>query len=116
MSVIRKIPSVPKKHILLVRAIPLFPVFEEIQMSNFIKLPNGDAVSNAVIKSVRYVKDRGVVCSDAQLRMVVWIEEKDVEKGHRIRDFLIKFVQDPRGITQPDWSFLNEQKSSVAKS
>lgn len=85
-------------------------------MSTFIKLPNGDAVSNAVIKSVRYVNERGVSCSDAQRRMVVWIEERDVEKGHRVRDILIKFVQEPRGIPQPDWSFLNEKKSSVAKS
>lgn len=85
-------------------------------MSTFITLPNGDAVSNAVIKSVRYVNERGVSCSDAQRRMVVWIEEKDVEKGHRIRDLLIKFVQDPRGIPQPDWSFVNEKNGPVAKS
>lgn len=75
-------------------------------MSTFILLPNGDAISNAVIKSVRYVKDRGVSCSDAQRRLVVWIEVTDAEKGHRVRDILIRFVQDPRGIPQPDWSFL----------
>ena len=85
-------------------------------MSTFITLPNGDAVSNAVIKSVRYVNERGVSCSDAQRRIVVWVEVTDVEKGHRVRDILINFVQEPRGIPQPDWSFLNEQKSSVAKS
>lgn len=85
-------------------------------MSTFITLPNGDAVSNAVIKSVRYVNERGVVCSDAQRRMVVWIEEKDVEKGHRIRDILINFVQEPRGIPQPNWSFLKEKKSSSTES
>lgn len=85
-------------------------------MSTFITLPNGDAISNAVIKSVRYVNERGVACSDAQRRIVVWIEEKDVEKGHRIRDILIDFAQDPRGIPQPDWSLLNEKKSADAKS
>ena len=85
-------------------------------MSTFITLPNGDAVSNAVIKSVRYVNERGVSCSDAQRRIVVWVEVTDVEKGHRVRDILINFVQEPRGIPQPDWSFLNEQKSSDAKS
>lgn len=85
-------------------------------MSTFITLPNGDAVSNAVIKSVRCSDGRGVACSDAQQRLVVWIAVADVEKGHRVRDILIKFVQDPRGIPQPDWSFLNEKKSSVAKS
>ena len=78
-------------------------------MSSFITLPNGDAVSNAVIKSVRYVKDRGVVCSDAQRRLVVWIEVSDEVKAHRVRDFLIDFAQDPRGIPQPDWSFLDDE-------
>lgn len=83
-------------------------------MSNFILLPNGDGISNAVIKSVRYVKDRGVSCSDAQRRLVVWVEVTDVEKGHRVRGILIKFVQDPRGIPQPDWSFLNEKGAASA--
>ena len=52
-------------------------------MNTFILLPSGDAVSNAVIKSVRYVPGRGVSCSDAQRRLVVWIEVADVEKGHQ---------------------------------
>jgi len=54
------------------------------------------------------VKDRGVVCSDAQRRLVVWIEVDDEVKAHRVRDFLIDFAQDPRGIPQPDWSFLDD--------
>ena len=85
-------------------------------MSNFILLPNGDAISNAVIKSVRYVKERGVFCGDAQRRLVVWIEVADVEKGHRVRDILIKFVQESRGIPQPDWSFLNGKGAASAAS
>lgn len=78
-------------------------------MSQFILLPNGDAVSNAVIKSVRYVNGRGVACSDAQQRLVAWIEAVDVAKAHRVRDIMIKFVQEPRGIPQPDWTFLNDE-------
>lgn len=78
-------------------------------MSKFILLPNGDAISNAVIKSVRYLNGRGVACSDAQQRLVVWIEIADVDKGHRVRDILIRFVQEARGIPQPDWSFLEEE-------
>lgn len=77
-------------------------------MSQFILLPNGDAVSNAVIKSVRYVNGRGVVCTDAQQRIAVWIDVPDVEKGLKVRDILIKFAKDSRGIPQPDWSFLTE--------
>lgn len=80
-------------------------------MSHFILLPNGDAVSNAVIKSVRYVKGRGVSCSDAQQRLVAWIEAADVAKAHRVRDIMIKFVKEARGIPQPDWSFLNESSA-----
>lgn len=79
-------------------------------MSNFILLPNGDAISNAVIKSVRYVKNRGVSCIDAQQRLVVWIEVTDEIKGHLVRDTMIRFVQDPRGIPQPNWSFLTDKK------
>jgi len=80
-------------------------------MNSFILLPNGDAVSNAVIKSVRYVNGRGVVCCDAQQRLVSWIEVADVSKAHRVRDIMIKFVKEARGIPQPDWSFLNESST-----
>jgi hypothetical protein len=79
-----------------------------INMSQFILLPNGDAVSNAVIKSVRYVKGRGVACNDAQQRLVSWIPSEDDSKAKRVRDIMIRFVQEPRGIPQPDWTFLDE--------
>jgi hypothetical protein len=82
-------------------------------MNSFILLPNGDAVSNAVIKSVRYVNGRGVVCCDAQQRLVSWIEVVDVAKAHRVRDIMIKFVKEARGIPQPDWSFLNDETVEV---
>lgn len=85
-------------------------------MSTFIMLPNGDGVSNAVIRTVSYVKDRGVLCGDAQRRPVVWIEVSDVEKAHRVRDIMNKFVQDRRGIPQPDWAFLKEKKDPSANS
>jgi small-conductance mechanosensitive channel len=78
-------------------------------MSQFITLPNGDAVSNAVIKSVRYVKGRGVACSDAQQRLVAWVEVTDDAKAVRVRDIMIKFVQEARGIPQPDWVFLSDE-------
>jgi hypothetical protein len=79
-------------------------------MSQFISLPNGDAVSNSIIKSVRYVKDRGVVCSDAQQRLVAWIEVTDVAKGEKVRDILKKFAMETRrGIPQPDWEFLKSE-------
>jgi len=83
-------------------------------MSNFILLPNGDAIANSVIKSVRYVNERGVACSDAQQRMVVWIPVPDTEKGQRVRDILIQFAKEPRGIRQPDWSFLHDAVPVVA--
>lgn len=78
-------------------------------MSKIIRLPNGDAVSNAVIKTIRYINGKGVACNDAQQRMVVWVKVADVEKGHRVRDILIQFVKEERGIPQPDWSFLNDE-------
>ena len=78
-------------------------------MSHFILLPNGDAVSNSIIKSVRYVAGRGVACSDTQQRLVAWIEVPDVTKGHLVRDIMYKFAKEARGIPQPDWAFLNDE-------
>jgi hypothetical protein len=77
-------------------------------MSTFIVLPNGDAVSNAVIKSVQYKAGRGVACLDSQMRMVFWVPISDLEKGPRVRDILIKFMTEKHGISQPDWSFIND--------
>jgi hypothetical protein len=78
-------------------------------MSAYICLPNGDAVSNAIIKSVRHVNGKGVVCTDAQARLVVWVSVTDEENGKRVRDILIRFMTERQGIPQPDWSFLNEE-------
>jgi len=83
-------------------------------MNHFILLPSGDAIANSVIKSVRYINERGVVCTDAQQRVVVWIPVADPVKGHRVRDILILFAKEPRGIRQPDWSFLNDEVPAVA--
>ncbi|MDD2933763.1 MAG: hypothetical protein PHO76_07750 [Methylotenera sp.] len=78
-------------------------------MSAYLRLPNGDAVSNAIIKSVHLFNGKGVACRDAQTRMVVWVKVDDVEKAERVRDILIRFMTEKQGIAQPDWSFLNEE-------
>ena len=82
-------------------------------MNKFIALPNGDSISNVVLKSVRHLKGRGVACSDAQQRLVVWIEVADTEKAFKVRDIMARFMKEPRGIPQPDWSFLNDEAVAV---
>jgi hypothetical protein len=77
-------------------------------MTKLILLPDGNAISTAVIKSVFYYVGKGVMCRDAQQRTVSYIKISVDEHGHRIRDLLIKAVLDGSGATQPDWSFLTE--------
>lgn len=76
-------------------------------MSKLIVMPDGNAVSPDVIKSVQLIKNR-VVCFDAQKRLVVWIEVPDDERGKRVRHILTSIVNEGRRAQQPDWSFLEE--------
>lgn len=82
-------------------------------MSKLILLPDGNAISNAVIKSVIYYEGKGVMCRDAQQRVVSYTKTPIDEHGRRVRDLLIKVVMDGLGATQPDWSFLNEVNTTV---
>lgn len=77
-------------------------------MSNIIKLPDGNAISPAVIKSVVYYRGKGVMCRDAQTRYVCYIKTSTDEQGELARDLLIKIVNDGARASQPDWSFLIE--------
>lgn len=77
-------------------------------MSKLLKLPNGDAIANYVLRSVQYYEGKSVVCKDAQQRIVAYIKEPNTQRGMRIRDLLIKVVDDGNAFTQPDWSFLTE--------
>jgi hypothetical protein len=74
-------------------------------MFKLIIMPDGNAVSPAIIKSVQLNK-KGVVCSDAQRRLIVWIDVTDEEKGKRVRDIMIRVANDGYRAQQPDWSFL----------
>jgi hypothetical protein len=77
-------------------------------MSTLIVLPDGNALSPVLIKQVSLYK-KGVLCRDAQQRMIAWIPVVDEAKGKRVRDILIRLTADgPRPI-QPDWSFLNDE-------
>lgn len=78
-------------------------------MSHWLLLPQGDAVSNVLIKSVSHLVGRGVICRDAQQRIVAFIKVVNDEKGRRVRDLLIKSVNEGPGATQPNWSFLDEE-------
>ncbi|HEY9276746.1 MAG TPA: hypothetical protein VIO87_00895 [Methylotenera sp.] len=77
-------------------------------MSKMILLPDGNAVSNEVVRSVTYYEGKGVMCRDAQARTVCYIKEADVETGRRIRNLLIKVVNDGKAAEQPDWSFIKQ--------
>ena len=80
-------------------------------MTTLIVMPDGNAMSPVLIKQVSLYK-KGVMCRDAQQRMIAWIPVVDEEKGKRVRDILIPLTADgPRPI-QPDWSFLKEEDAS----
>jgi hypothetical protein len=74
-------------------------------MSNLIVLPDGNAVSQAQIKSVTYAKGR-IVCRDAFGNNVVWLEIKDTKQGEKVRDELIRVAQEGPQAMHPDWSFM----------
>lgn len=77
-------------------------------MTKLIKLPDGNAIATEVVRAVLYVPGKGVICRDAQSRVVGYIKEPEIEIGNLIRDVLIKVVEDGRGAIQPDWSFLQK--------
>lgn len=79
-------------------------------MNSWLVLPNGDAISNNVIKSVS-LHNRGVVCRDSQQRIAAFIQVTNDEKGRLVRDILIKFAKEGR-IAQPDWEFLHDDVKS----
>lgn len=80
-------------------------------MSTLIVMPDGNALSPVLIKQVSLHK-KGVLCRDAQQRILAWIPVVAEEKGKRVRDILMRLAADgPRPI-QPDWSFLNEESAS----
>lgn len=76
-------------------------------MTTLILMPDGNALSPALIKQVSLHK-KGVLCRDAQQRMLAWIPVVDEEKGKRVRDILIRLTADGPRPVQPDWSFLKE--------
>ena len=77
-------------------------------MSTLIVLPDGNALSPVLIKQVSLYK-KGVLCRDAQQRMIAWIPVVDEAKGKRVRDILIRLTADGPRPVQPDWSFLNDE-------
>jgi hypothetical protein len=70
-------------------------------MSQWMILPNGDAVTSSVIKSVSLHK-AGVVCRDAQQKVVSWIPTQNQAVGGIVRDKLIAFARDGNA-PQPNW-------------
>jgi hypothetical protein len=82
--------------------------------TSWLVLPNGDAISSNVIKSVS-LHNRGVVCRDAQQRIAAFIQVSNDDKGKRVRDTLIKFAKEGR-IAQPSWDFLREDADPINES
>lgn len=77
-------------------------------MSRLLRMPDGNAIANFVIRSVTYYDGKSVICRDAQQRIVAYIKEPNLDHGKKIRDLLIKVVEDGNNFIQPDWSFLTE--------
>lgn len=80
-------------------------------MASLILLPDGNAVSPAVIRSVFHFAGKGVMCRDAQNRLITYIKVANDDHGRRVRDLLIK-ASSSVGSTQPDWSFLLDESSN----
>ena len=78
-------------------------------MINLIVMPDGNAFSPVLIKSVHLFKGKGVLCRDAQQRNIAWIAVTDEEKGKRVRETMIRLSADGPRPVQPDWSFLNDE-------
>ena len=76
-------------------------------MKNFILLPDGNAVSPAVIKSVTHYEGKGVILRDAQNRHVSYLQIENDIHGRLARDLIIKTIDEGSKAIQPDWSFLN---------
>lgn len=78
-------------------------------MSNLFLLPDGNASSLVLIRSVQLYQGKGVMCRDAQQRVVTWIPVSGHENGCRVRDIMIRLVQEGPRAVQPDWSFLKDE-------
>lgn len=81
-------------------------------MSTLIIMPDGNALSPSLIRSVSFFKGKKglrVLCNDAQQRIIVSIAVADEVKGKRVRDILIQLAADGPRPMQPDWSFLDEE-------
>jgi hypothetical protein len=79
------------------------------KMSNLVVMPDGNAISHAVIKSVQLINGKGVLCKDAQQRVAAWVPISDDTKGKRVRDIMIRIVEEGQRSIQPDWSFLESE-------
>lgn len=77
-------------------------------MTNMILLPDDNALSPDLIKSVELCTGKGVICRDAQRRPVAWIAVTDDVKGKRVREIMTRIANEGRRSLQPNWSFLNE--------
>lgn len=74
-------------------------------MTTLILMPDGNALSPDLIRQVTLYK-KGVMCRDAQQRMIVWIPVVDEEDGIRVRELLIRLTADGPRPVPPDWSFM----------
>lgn len=83
-------------------------------MSNMIVLPDENALCPDLIRSVLLCSGKGVLCRDAQQRVVAWIAVTDEAKGKKVREIMTRIANDGRRSVQPDWSFLKDSKA-VAK-
>lgn len=81
-------------------------------MTKLFVLPNGNAVAPEVIKSIIWHPGKGVICHDAQQRILFWLRVTDEAKGKRLRDALISVTEQGKDAPVPDWSFLNEQDAA----
>jgi hypothetical protein len=71
-----------------------------------ILLPDGNAISLEIVRTVSYVPGKGVICLSAEAKPVCYIKETNIEIGKRIRDELIKIVTGKSD--SPDWSFMKD--------
>lgn len=76
-------------------------------MLKLIKLPDENAISPEMIRTVTYIPGKGVMCLSADSKPLCYIKTTDPVKGKHIRDELIKVAIEGCD-TQPDWSSMEE--------
>jgi hypothetical protein len=72
----------------------------------FLKTPNQNLLTLALIQRVTHVPGRGVMLLDGYGRMLEFYQQANDVISLRVRDAITEAVVDGKRATQPDWALL----------